>query len=320
MRIQINTPSIPITAEQRKTDTPFANLLTSEVFRRFSKTLTDLTGMAINLMSPSGQCFNVPGVPGSQNPLCDRIGTTSKGAIRCVGCDLVHSREAIKKGKPLLYVCHAGFLDIIVPIFWSGVYVASFSTGQILPEPHSDKGFKIFKKRLAWMNLDDSALRRDYNRAPHLPRKQMMRVMDLLQIFAAHLLETSSTIRTLERRLEREDIRKAKDYAVEHALNPHLSLTATAAAAGVSPTHFSRIFKKKTGCPFTHHVQKLRIAHAKQLLLETEKSVSEVCFESGFNSLAHFVRVFKTHELKTPKSYRASATAYRQTSSARRPL
>lgn len=281
-----------------------AFLLDNEAFQCFCRTVSRLTGLAIMLLSPSGQCYSIRGVPSSRNSICDKIGLLAKGNLRCVNCDLSHSRKAIAKGRPLFYTCHAGFLDVVVPIYRNGTYIASFSTGQVLPEPPSEEGFRSFCKRLAWLGLDPVPFRRNYFNAPYQPREKIRLVMTLLQLFADHLLETLQTIHSLQTRLERDDVSRAKEFIAKHALDPNLSLASVAEAAGAAPTHFSRVFKKSMKMPFTHYVQEARIAHAKSLLLDTNMTVTAVCFSSGFNNLAHFSRIFEAHMGLPPKEWR----------------
>ena len=129
-------------------------------------------------------------------------------------------------------------------------------------------------------------------------------MMGLLGIFAVQLCESLRRIRELESRLERTEIRKAKDYVGQHFANPNLGLSETAAFAGLSSAYFSHMFKQSTGMPFTRYVQRARIEAAKRLLSRTEKSASEICFTCGFNSQANFIRVFSALEKMTPSRFK----------------
>ena len=67
---------------------------------------------------------------------------------------------------------------------------------------------------------------------------------------------------------------------------------------------FCRYFKKVTNKTFTEFVNEFRIVHACKLLSEERHSISEVCFESGFNNFSHFNRLFKEKTGKSPNAYR----------------
>ncbi|MBT8317605.1 MAG: helix-turn-helix transcriptional regulator [Lutibacter sp.] len=67
---------------------------------------------------------------------------------------------------------------------------------------------------------------------------------------------------------------------------------------------FCRYFKKVTGKTFTLFVNEFRIVHATKLLAENPMSITDVCFESGFNNFSHFNKLFKQITGKTPLKYR----------------
>lgn len=67
---------------------------------------------------------------------------------------------------------------------------------------------------------------------------------------------------------------------------------------------FCRYFKKTTGKTFTQLVNEYRVVHATKLLSETQKSITDICFESGFNNFSHFNKHFKLITGKSASNYR----------------
>lgn len=76
-------------------------------------------------------------------------------------------------------------------------------------------------------------------------------------------------------------------------LSANLSLSFLAETAGLSEYHFLRLFKQSTGATPHQYVLRQRIERAKQLLLETELSVTEIAFLLGFATPAHFAQQFR---------------------------
>lgn len=74
---------------------------------------------------------------------------------------------------------------------------------------------------------------------------------------------------------------------------------------GISLPHLSTIFKNAIGTPIIKYIQTRRIAYAKTLL-DKGSSVTDACFESGFNDCAYFIKIFKQHTGITPLQYRKS--------------
>ena len=67
---------------------------------------------------------------------------------------------------------------------------------------------------------------------------------------------------------------------------------------------FCRYFKKATGKTFTQIVNEYRVVHATKLLTESQSSVTDICFESGFNNFSHFNKQFKSIIGKSALNYR----------------
>jgi len=67
---------------------------------------------------------------------------------------------------------------------------------------------------------------------------------------------------------------------------------------------FCRYFKSKTKTTFMQYVKNVRISLAARMLVESDKRISEICYESGYNNIANFNHHFKTMMGKTPSDYR----------------
>lgn len=72
----------------------------------------------------------------------------------------------------------------------------------------------------------------------------------------------------------------------------------------MAPGSFCRYFKKKTNRTFTQYVKSVRIGIAAKMLVETDKSITQICYESGYNNLANFNHYFKSIMKCTPSDYR----------------
>lgn len=92
--------------------------------------------------------------------------------------------------------------------------------------------------------------------------------------------------------------------AMETNLAGEFQLGQFANIAGMSEYHFSRLFKKAAGYSPSQFFIKLRMARARQLLVETEQSVIDIGLEVGYSSPSHFSQVFKREVGVTPTQYR----------------
>lgn len=93
-------------------------------------------------------------------------------------------------------------------------------------------------------------------------------------------------------------------YINEHFAED-VSLDELSRHAGLSRFHFIRTFKKETGFTPHEYLVNTRIATARYLLKNSEMSVKDICFSTGFSCESVFCSAFKRHQGMTPAQYRA---------------
>lgn len=91
---------------------------------------------------------------------------------------------------------------------------------------------------------------------------------------------------------------------VKERFSEPLSQAEVAREVNMSPPAFSRYFGKRTGMTFVNFLNEVRIGHACRQLQETDKTILEICFESGFSNLSNFNRRFRDIRSTTPSAYR----------------
>lgn len=112
----------------------------------------------------------------------------------------------------------------------------------------------------------------------------------------------------------RSETRRAHRQAVDRVirtmherLDQEFSLDDMASVALISPYHFNRVFRQLAGIPPRQFLSALRLQAAKRLLLTTDMSVTDVCFEVGYNSLGTFTRRFSSLVGLPPQRFRRLA-------------
>jgi len=113
-----------------------------------------------------------------------------------------------------------------------------------------------------------------------------------------HSLEDCSTLASHRRAVERV-ITSARERLCEP-----ISLRDMSRVAYISPFHFNRVFHEITGLPPTKFISAMRLEEAKRLLLNTHLSITDICFEVGYNSLGTFTRRFTQLVGLGPREFR----------------
>ena len=100
-------------------------------------------------------------------------------------------------------------------------------------------------------------------------------------------------------------ILKVKNFISKNYMD-ELRLPELASLAGMSSSAFSRFFKLHTGRNISEYIIDLRLGYAARMLVDTDKSISEIGFDCGFNNLSNFNRIFKKKKGCSPSEFRES--------------
>jgi transcriptional regulator GlxA family with amidase domain len=100
-------------------------------------------------------------------------------------------------------------------------------------------------------------------------------------------------------------MRLVREYVEVH-LGESIDLTMLAAAAGLSMHHFARQFKQSAGVTPHRYLTQKRVERAQEMLAQTDLSLSEIAFASGFSDQSHLARHFRHVLGTTPREFRWS--------------
>ena len=132
---------------------------------------------------------------------------------------------------------------------------------------------------------------------------QFMTILyELSHCSGARTLATSSFAK-VEVESDSRRVLKVKNYIAKNYMD-EIRLNTLADIAGMSPSAFSRFFKLHTGRNLSEYIIEMRLGYASRMLVDTAKSVAEISFQSGFNNLSNFNRIFKKKKGCSPSEFR----------------
>ena len=135
--------------------------------------------------------------------------------------------------------------------------------------------------------------------------QRIIRLCECLQLIAQKqdfVTVSTQEVSTFQTR-NKERIDKIFQYTIDYFHEP-ITLTAVASSAGMSIPAFCNYFKKSTKKTYIDFLNEVRIGNACKLLMDTQKSIEEICYESGFNTLTNFNKQFIKVKKLTPSKYR----------------
>lgn len=98
-------------------------------------------------------------------------------------------------------------------------------------------------------------------------------------------------------------IKQVDDY-IRKNFSKNLTLHEVAQLANMSDGAFSRFFTQHTGRNFTEYLIDIRIGMVTRMLIDTSKTIAEICYECGYNNISNFNRIFKKKKGRTPHEFR----------------
>lgn len=138
-----------------------------------------------------------------------------------------------------------------------------------------------------------------------LPHDEILLQSTVLELIHTLLLDSEKArMQYSAKRSNRAVIENAIAY-IGNNLTLDLSLEAVAEQAGFSPIHFHNCFKASTGRTLREFVEDQRIKKAINMLITTDKTLTEIAYTCGFSSQSYFSFAFKRKTKLTPREYTA---------------
>jgi AraC-like DNA-binding protein len=224
----------------------------------------------------------------------------------CRGKLLQAEKRAVMRVGPVQYSCPSGLVKILVPVFINGRHAGTLLAGPFALHALDAERLELLTGRLEKLGLGGRApkLKATWRYTPQLSSAKCRAVGTLLGIFGKYLEETGKQF--LQARSEQPSpLLKKIEAFLAGCRDGQVSLKAVAASVNLSPCHFCSVFKKQTGLTFTRYRVRQRLEMARELLGDGQRRISDVAFESGFESVPYFNRAFKREFGCAPKEFRA---------------
>lgn len=191
------------------------------------------------------------------------------------------------------------------------IYFNGASLGQLIEKQEFDQLRILLEKVRRGMEIQGETARQTsvlMHELVHMHGMEsiihLLKILDLLAKSKEYHLLHDDTVQYKLKDVETNRINTVYNYAAKH-FKYKITLDEVATLLNMTPTSFSRYFTMKTSKSFSYFLTELRIRNAcKQLATEEAKTIAQICYESGFNTLSNFNKQFKTFIGMTPTEYR----------------
>ncbi|MEX2511377.1 MAG: AraC family transcriptional regulator [Cyclobacteriaceae bacterium] len=229
------------------------------------------------------------------------IGRFEKNDLTLAGPNLPH----FWRNDPIYYKNHNGLKAEAIIIRFK----ENFLTKPFFQLPELNHINMIFQKSKRGLKIyGDTKKRIAYKMCQMLHLNGAERIISLLDILNS--ISLSNELRFLcdkgmDNTYDITDstrINKVYNFVMDNFMH-EIHLDEISEIANMNRTAFCRYFKAKTGKTLFGFVQEIRIGYACKLLIDNKFTVSQVCYECGFNNESHFIKQFKLFKKLTPLKY-----------------
>ncbi len=285
-------------SESEKAHQEFENALllrlaASERFQIYQDAFRTATGLPLRLVSsdPGGWCLDDQKI--NRSPFCEALNLCKSACHACIETNRRLMNESAVNG-PMTCHCFAGLCATAVPVKLGASVIGFLKTGQVFNQTPSEEKFQKVVDMIGRKTLDAASvksLKKAYLETRSVEPERYQSMVTLLESFAEQLCDHAESLAIIEEGSEPAAIAKARKYIHAH-LDEALPLGQVARQAGLSESHFCRLFKDSVGLTLTDYVNRCRIDWAKRELLKPEARISEIAFMVGYQSLSQFNRSF----------------------------
>lgn len=236
--------------------------------------------------------------PNRLSSFCKIVRSDSTLNNKCRKCDFYHFSECEKTKEPIIYTCHAGLSEMIIPISSTGLIIGYIMLGQIYCCDMPRTEIRKIYNTLCNFDIDINKLRIVSNTVPKVSKSNINSACNLTNICANHLQESgkiSLNPNTLAYKIDK--------YILDNLTND-LDVSILCNEFKYNKTTFYKITNKIYGIGIMKHIRKLRIHKAKNLLSSTDLPISEIASMVGINDYNYFSKIFKQEALCTPREFR----------------
>ena len=273
-------------------------LAASPTVREQQVAFTCATGVPLTLSPASAQAL-------ADGTFCVKGCLGGHSGEACRSKLLRAEKRAVIRLGPVQYCCPSGLVKILVPVFIAGRHAGILLAGPFALHSLDAARLERLTDRLEKVGLGGRAeqLQTTWRYTPHLSSAKCRAAETLLRMFGKYLEEIGKQFLESRPAPSSPLLQKIEAFLAE-CRDGQVSLKTVAASVSLSPCLFCSVFKKQTGLTFSQYRMRQRLEKARELLADSARRISDVAFESGFESIPYFNRAFRQQFGCSPTEFR----------------
>lgn len=273
------------------------------LFRDYQEAFSEATGLPLSLRPVDDWQLAHAGDHHQHNPFCALVAKNNHACSSCLQMQKQVCNTA--NGVPATLKCNFGLNETALTVKLGDRTIGYLQTGQVFFKSATASQTSGAVNRLQELGgrVNTKEATAAYQATRVVRRQTYDSAVRLLEFFAKQLSLMANQITLQEQSAELPQVTRARQFIHEHS-EEEISLGDVARHAAISPFYLCKKFKEGTGLHFTDYLSRVRVEKAKELLRNPNHRISEVAYQTGFQSLSHFNRCFKRIAGESPTACR----------------
>ncbi|MBQ3016140.1 MAG: PocR ligand-binding domain-containing protein [Clostridia bacterium] len=229
---------------------------------------------------------------------CAAIRSNKKYLDRCLASDLEGLKKCTESGGACMYKCHMGLSELLTPIKSDGVVIGFILVGQSI----CDEDYLAVKKNIE--KFPDKSLHgvlyRELEHVRSLSIDELRAMERLTQICSSYI-----DMKKLIKRREEPTKKLIEEYIAEN-LRYEIGIESLTRTFRMSRSSLYSFSKKNFGMGISEYISSVRMDAARDMLLTTDMTVSEISYAVGIYDTNYFIKQFKAKWGLPPKKWKNS--------------
>lgn len=236
--------------------------------------------------------------PSNHKRLCKKVKENVCGNRSCFKSDKNACIQAAKTNEPYVFTCHAGLLDVAIPVRYKQQILAYIMFGQIRDKEEEYVNLNTVKKLCKKYDISEEEIEKNYNEIPALTHNQINAATNFLCMSTIYLYISQAI------KIEQNDLVSSIDSYITDNIEKQITIEKLCGEFNISQNKLYELSHKYFYTSISNYIALKKIEIAKNYLTTGQLPISQISEKVGFSDYNYFIRKFKKQTGYTPLSYR----------------
>ena len=267
-----------------------------EKLEKLSKDFFIATGVKLGVCDENFKVLNFKKQKG--NNYCAKIQEKEERWMACRRSDCNLLAQCKEQKTAVMHICHAGLVDLALPVMYGKKIIAYLILGQI----RTEKSFPTLQEKALFSDADLCDLQVLYNKLSIFDQEKIESISNVAMMMVKYILFENMLIPKYEPSFDR-----ALAFINEN-LEKDLTIAEISRSAIIPKSSLYKMFHDHLGCTVNEYIHLKRVEKAEELLISGDLSIEEISEKLGFSTQQYFSKIFKKIKGVSPSQFRKSKT------------